>query len=323
MGKKYFCTSDIHGYFDIFHDALIKAGFDEENPDHILIICGDIFDRGNQPLEIYNYLRGLPKERRVLVRGNHELLLQEMVERGQPLSHDIHNGTYYTLYNFIGTTYQEEKHKEIEKWTMLPRYDTMEYQQMTAKLKADSDKLHHHLFHNRQLKSVLSWIKSKEWVNYFELGPYIFVHAALPVATKAVREPNLFDDDQEYPPEWSELDIPTDWRTANRIYWNQAVWECPYQFYLNFRDSEELKDRILVAGHWHTSDFWNRLENKKYSLYEFNPIFISEKYPGIIGLDACTTATKGCNILVINEDMTLEPHNHRDYIIETVTEDKI
>ena len=30
-------------------------------------------------------------------------------------------------------------------------------------------------------ESVIRWIKSKKWKNYFELGPYIFVHAFIPL----------------------------------------------------------------------------------------------------------------------------------------------
>ena len=54
--KKYFITSDIHGFFTPFMKELNRKGFDIEKKDHILVICGDIFDRGNEPLVIYNFL---------------------------------------------------------------------------------------------------------------------------------------------------------------------------------------------------------------------------------------------------------------------------
>ena len=106
--KKYFVVSDIHGFFDIFHNSLLRSGFEEENPDHILIVCGDIFDRGDQPLEVYNFLRNFPKERRILIRGNHEELLEELVKREECWNHDLHNGTYQTLFKIIGKDYKEE-----------------------------------------------------------------------------------------------------------------------------------------------------------------------------------------------------------------------
>ena len=56
---KYFITSDIHSFYDEFIEALNKAGYDKNNKDHILIICGDIFDRGTKPLEIYEFLKNM------------------------------------------------------------------------------------------------------------------------------------------------------------------------------------------------------------------------------------------------------------------------
>lgn len=47
--KTYFVCSDIHGYFNEWMSSLKDAGFDISNNDHILIVLGDIFDRGGQP----------------------------------------------------------------------------------------------------------------------------------------------------------------------------------------------------------------------------------------------------------------------------------
>ena len=60
--KTYFICSDIHGFFDEWMKALKEAGFDKENSNHTLIVLGDIFDRGKQPLQIYEFLRNLPKK---------------------------------------------------------------------------------------------------------------------------------------------------------------------------------------------------------------------------------------------------------------------
>lgn len=64
---------------------------------------------------------------------------------------------------------------------------------------------------------------------------------------------------------------------------------------------------ILVCGHWHTSQFYNDLlykdePDKQLNIHTQNPIFQSEKYPGLIGLDACTVLTRKVNVLVINEE---------------------
>ena len=75
--------------------------------------------------------------------------------------------------------------------------------------------------------------------------------------------------------------------------------------YSSFKE-EEKKGKILVCGHWHTSDFYNKLlyphEKEKWlDVRNDNPIFKSELFPGLIGIDACTALTKKVNILVISE----------------------
>lgn len=95
---KFFVVSDIHGFYDELIDALDKAGFDKHNSDHWLVSCGDHFDRGPKPVEVMQYLIGLP--RKVLVKGNHESLLQDLCDSGYPGSHDFHNGTFDTVCKF-------------------------------------------------------------------------------------------------------------------------------------------------------------------------------------------------------------------------------
>lgn len=94
---KYFVVSDIHSFFDEFKKAIGEAGFDPTNENHKLIICGDLFDRGSQPLELIRYLNvNVPDA--ILIRGNHEDLFTQMCERGEPWSHDYSNGTAQTVF---------------------------------------------------------------------------------------------------------------------------------------------------------------------------------------------------------------------------------
>lgn len=92
---KFFVVSDIHGFYEELREALNQAGFDRTNENHWLITCGDHFDRGGQPNEVMKYLMNLP--RKILIRGNHEALFEEMCERGYPHSHDVSNGTAQTI----------------------------------------------------------------------------------------------------------------------------------------------------------------------------------------------------------------------------------
>ena len=79
--KKFFVISDVHGFYNEMKKSLYKAGYRKSNKNHILIVCGDIFDRGPDSVKIYNFLKSLPRNRRVLIRGNHEMLLKKLVEK--------------------------------------------------------------------------------------------------------------------------------------------------------------------------------------------------------------------------------------------------
>lgn len=96
---KFFVYSDAHGFLTPLKKALAEAGWDENNPDHWLVSCGDNFDRGEENLEMLKFLSRV--KNKILVRGNHEDLLEEMFKRGFPASHDIGNGTFDSALEFM------------------------------------------------------------------------------------------------------------------------------------------------------------------------------------------------------------------------------
>ena len=53
---RYYVTADVHGYFTEFKEALTEAGFFEDAEPHKLIICGDLFDRGSEALQLQEFL---------------------------------------------------------------------------------------------------------------------------------------------------------------------------------------------------------------------------------------------------------------------------
>ena len=71
--KKIFAVSDIHGHASIFKKVLINSGFNQNNPEHLLILCGDCFDRGCENKELFECLNGVSNK--VIIRGNHEEML--------------------------------------------------------------------------------------------------------------------------------------------------------------------------------------------------------------------------------------------------------
>jgi predicted phosphodiesterase len=52
---KIFACSDLHSYWTPFKKALAEKGFEPDNPNHLLICCGDIFDRGAESNEILDF----------------------------------------------------------------------------------------------------------------------------------------------------------------------------------------------------------------------------------------------------------------------------
>ena len=143
---KFFVTSDIHSFMNPLKRALDEKGFDPTNKDHWLVVCGDCYDRGDDSELVLNYLMSL--ERKILIRGNHDLLLRDLCERGFPHRHDFHNGTTMTVYDLgdAGAGNDFEKCCEVTQ-----------------------NKL-------REYNNLL--------VNYFETQHYIFVHSWIPTISQ-------------------------------------------------------------------------------------------------------------------------------------------
>lgn len=102
---KYFVVSDVHGYYSKLIKALKEKGFDESNPGHKLIICGDIMDRGSEALKMQDYILHLMQAGKViLIKGNHEDLMLDMIkdfpniveDKAIVFSHHYSNRTFDT-----------------------------------------------------------------------------------------------------------------------------------------------------------------------------------------------------------------------------------
>ncbi len=299
MNKKYFVCSDIHGFYDEWIDSLNKAGFNKEDSLHVLIVLGDIFDRGKRPIEVYKFLRELPKERRILIRGNHEQLLRELVYRGYSLRHDHHNRTIDTLFQLMGyESYEDfsfQKYLEAREQKALP--GSKEFADISEKW----EKKREQAFINELIRDVLAWIDSDEWCDYFETDKYIFVHSYIPLR-KFVDLAKTYQ--LGYFVYYKDDEYREDWRNATPTEWDDAKWGCPWKYEQRGLNKT---GKTIVCGHWHTSDFFNNLlfKNQKSKHLDpriSNPIFKSDKFPGLIGLDACTALTKVVNVLVLKEE---------------------
>ena len=280
--KKYFICSDTHSYFSILMKTLKRKGFDINNQDHIFVLIGDLFDRGSESLELYNWVRALPKERRILIRGNHEILFKELVKRGSAESHDYHNMTIDTLY-------------QLNKWN-----DAKELSSYYIDSNKPIDEFYerrNNLFKSDITKEVIDWFASDEWINYWETPNYIFVHGFIPLR-------HHINIDKSLALGYYVKDGPDtfreDWRNVTQQEWEDSTW-------FNWRENFQLvkkginqTGKYIVVGHWHTSDLYWYLNGNKKNLFDC-PIYKSKRYK-LIGLDACTAGSGKMNILVLNED---------------------
>lgn len=103
-----YAMSDIHGNDIAFFDMLKKINFTD---DDILIICGDVIDRGAGGLEILDYC--MRHENIHLIKGNHEVYLETYLEY-PPFSEDWKNWGGIPTMNAL---------KKKDRYTILEYYN--------------------------------------------------------------------------------------------------------------------------------------------------------------------------------------------------------
>lgn len=186
MKKTYFISGDIHSFFEFWKESLDKKGFDINNDSHILVVLGDLFDRGRESKECLDFVTSLPKERTVLIRGNHETLLEDLLklERGVGY-YDYTNGTVQTIIDLSAN------HELCD-------------------LSTDTE----NVVKNEKLKEYYSRL-----VWFFEPDKHnVFCHGWLPIKDYTLDEEELevAGDNECY--------IPNNWRTLPELEWNRASW---------------------------------------------------------------------------------------------------
>ena len=277
--KTYYLVSDIHSFYTPLMTALNKKGFDKDNQDHILVVLGDVFDRGYETLEVYKFLTSLSSDRLVLIRGNHELLFLELLNKRFPSSYDFSNGTVRTFCQIAKIDEQQITYAYWFKRAYLEGVEPHEYENKPQEYWAQVKEI-------VAMSDVTKWIKCDRWLNYFETKQYICVHSFIPLDLRI-----------NY---WGKEEVRgyrDDWRNATQTEWEDAMWGCPWAL---AQEGWNKTHKFIVCGHWHTSDFFNNLTKQRKGKYEC-PIFKSKRYK-LIGLDACTVMSNKVNVLVLNED---------------------
>lgn len=100
--KKFFIVTDVHSFFTPMQEALNREGFNLSNPDHIFVSLGDLFDRGDETIKLLEWVNNIPDERKILIRGNHEDLLEEVFKNKYFRPIDYSNGTAKTVNHLAG-----------------------------------------------------------------------------------------------------------------------------------------------------------------------------------------------------------------------------
>ena len=135
--------------------ALNDKGFEIDNPDHHIVVCGDLFDRGPDANKVFEFAKEMADKGRFnYVYGNHEELLfdcvKEIYRRRGVSSHHISNGTFDTICQITG----------------LNKYD------LYGGVMSGAD-------FDAKMRPLLDFIESNA-VNYVEAGEYVFVHGWFP-----------------------------------------------------------------------------------------------------------------------------------------------
>lgn len=89
---QYFVVADVHSFYNELMEALTNAGWRNES-NQCFVSLGDLCDRGPDTIKCLQFVNNLPYDNKILIRGNHEDLMQEAIQRGVFLMHDIHNRT--------------------------------------------------------------------------------------------------------------------------------------------------------------------------------------------------------------------------------------
>ena len=179
---KFFVTSDIHSFYEPLMKALDEAGFDKDNEEHWLVVCGDAFDRGDESYEVLKFLMRL--ERKILIRGNHDDLLEECCMREWAEWHDISNGTQKTINDIGGAGYG----RPFDECCQITWNKTAGYRRLLR--------------------------------NYFETQNYIFVHGWIPCECYG----KGYDPNKPWHQYNKTFKYKLDWRESNDVEWDAARW---------------------------------------------------------------------------------------------------
>ena len=282
---KYFCVSDIHSFYEPLMKTLSEKGFELDNKSHKLLLLGDAFDRGDDTIKVFEFLKTLADENRLIyILGNHEELFfdcyDDICKGHTPGSHHFHNGTVKTI-------------------SMLCD-ETSDYHIYCP----SKESINNVIEKTQELRDFIH----KYGVNYFTLGNKIFVHSWIPLKIKGtdytwspVYE-GIYDKWDADPSILDEKEF-----AIYKSNWSSARWGNPY---LMWKQKLYPEDKCIVFGHFHTSYGHSCIDMKCKEWPQKNRINWEDAFkPWIkenaIGIDACCAYSGFINCLVFDEDGNL------------------
>lgn len=211
---RYYVVADVHGYFEPLKWALEEKGFFSDTHERKLVVCGDLFDRGPSARKLQDFICELiSRDEVILIKGNHEELMEEMLENfydylpSMEYTHHYHNGTFDTALSL----------------TKMNKHDVETNPEIFRK----------RMYQTPYLKEIIP-----EMLNYYETEHYVFVHGYIPCQSVLVGK-----DTERY------FGIEN-WRGAPAKAWSRARWiNGMYAHKCGVR----VPDKTIVCGHYNTS----------------------------------------------------------------------
>ena len=268
MKKKIFAVSDIHGDFNALISGLEEAGYDENNENHLLISVGDAFDRGEESLAVYEYLKRLSdKGKAIILKGNHTNFLVDYLTGKdiKPFNY-YNNGTKTTLADFLHRTDPFESWCMIDQNIKEPTYGDFARWISNARLE---------IMH--EYPELLKWLKERPY--YYETKHYIFTHGGIDTLASDWHSP------------YCERYNFTDWEA---LIWDDGSF---------FGKSINNTDKTVVIGHFGTNHLRKMYDtgrdDAKWSI-------LKRDDGRVIAIDATTIISHKVNVLVIEDEELID-----------------
>ena len=253
---KYFIVADVHGFYNELERALKDAGFDKDNHEHIFVSLGDLLDRGNFPLQCLKFVNSL--DRKILIRGNHEDLMEEALARREFRYHDYTNGTAGTAFDLSGYG-----------------VDCFSEDEVIDRVKSNEE-------YNKYLSST---------VDYYDDGENVFVHGWIPCETSDDNMCHSRGIKYHSIDSWES----GSWRRARWINgmdaWNNGVRLDGKTIYCGHWHTSWGHSKIHKIGTEWDNEYSTNPDHRK---AHFEP-FVDN---GIVALDACTAYSHKINCYV-------------------------